>query len=150
MFKQTPNTKNTIVDANAPDRLNRIVEGTSIQGEIISESNIRIDGHVKGIITTKGRLVIGASGSVDGEIICQNADIEGTITGTLKVEDLLSLKSTAKIIGDIVTTKLAIESGAEFSGTCNMSGNNLKASKNRIISADIESSVQEILEESVH
>jgi cytoskeletal protein CcmA (bactofilin family) len=150
MFKQTPNTKNTIVDANAPDRLNRIVEGTSIQGEIISESNIRIDGYVKGIITTKGRLVIGASGSVDGEIICQNADIEGTITGTLKVEDLLSLKSTAKIIGDIVTTKLAIESGAEFSGTCNMSGNNLKASKNRIISADIESSVQEILEESVH
>jgi len=150
MFKQTPNTKNAIVDANAPDRLNRIVEGTSIQGEIISESNIRIDGHVKGIITTKGRLVIGASGSVDGEIICQNADIEGTITGTLKVEDLLSLKSTAKIIGDIVTTKLAIESGAEFSGTCNMSGNNLKASKNRIISADIESSVQEILEESVH
>ncbi len=150
MFKQTPNTKNAIVDANAPDRLNRIVEGTSIQGEIISESNIRIDGHVKGIITTKGRLVIGASGSVDGEIICQNADIEGTITGTLKVEDLLSLKSTAKIIGDIVTTKLAIESGAEFSGTCNMSGNNLKASKNRIISADIESSVQEILEESIH
>ena len=95
-------------------------------------------------------MVIGSSGSVEGEIICQNADIEGTITGTLKVDELLSLKSTAKIIGDIITSKLAIESGAEFSGTCNMSGNQLKSSKNKMLNADIVSSVEEILEESVH
>jgi cytoskeletal protein CcmA (bactofilin family) len=151
MFKPNQNSKATTVDANAPDKLNRIVEGTSIQGEINSESNIRIDGHVKGTITTKGRLVIGVTGSVEGEINCQNAEIEGSINGTLKVEDLLSLKSTAKIIGDIITSKLAIESGAEFSGTCNMSGNIKNSNaKGRILSQDIESSVKEILEETTH
>lgn len=149
MFKPNQNAKTTTLDANAPDRLNRIVEGTSIQGEISSESNIRIDGHVKGIITTKGRLVIGVTGSVEGEIICQNAEVEGVINGTLKVDDLLSLKSTAKINGDIITSKLAIESGAEFTGTCNMSGN-IKQAKGRVLSDDIESSVKEILEETAH
>jgi cytoskeletal protein CcmA (bactofilin family) len=148
MFKQNQTMRNTTVDANAPDRLNRIVEGTIIQGEIISDSNIRIDGKVKGIVTTKGRLVVGTNGSVEGEIICQNADIEGVINGTIKVDDLLSLKSTAKIVGDIITNKLAIEAGADFSGTCNMSGN-LTHSKPKTIGANVKKDVEVLLEESV-
>jgi cytoskeletal protein CcmA (bactofilin family) len=107
-------------DTNSPDKLNRIVEGTIIEGEIKSNSNIRIDGHVKGITTTKGRLVVGPNGLIDGEVVCQNADIEGTLNGKITVSALLSLKSTAKLNGDIVTNKLAIEPGALFSGTCSM------------------------------
>lgn len=107
-------------DTNSPDKLNRIVEGTIIEGEIKSNSNIRIDGHVKGITTTKGRLVVGPNGIIDGEVVCQNADIEGTLNGKITVSALLSLKSTAKLNGDIVTNKLAIEPGALFSGTCSM------------------------------
>jgi cytoskeletal protein CcmA (bactofilin family) len=148
MFKQNPTMRNTTIDVNAPDRLNRIVEGTVIQGEIISDSNIRIDGKVKGIVTTKGRLVVGANGSVEGEIMCQNADIEGVINGTIKVDDLLSLKSTAKIVGDIITNKLAIEAGADFSGTCNMSGN-VAAGKPKTIGANVQKDVEVLLEESV-
>jgi cytoskeletal protein CcmA (bactofilin family) len=148
MFKQNQAMKNTTVDANAPDRLNRIVEGTFIQGEISSDSNIRIDGKVKGIVTTKGRLVIGAHGSIEGEIICQNADIEGTINGTIRVDELLSLKSTAKITGDIITNKLAIESGADFSGTCNMSGN-LASNRPKTLGANVKQDVEILLEESV-
>lgn len=107
-------------DTNSPDKLNRIVEGTIIEGEIKSNSNIRIDGHVKGITTTKGRLVVGPNGIIDGEVVCQNADIEGTLNGKITVSALLSLKSTAKLNGDIVTNKLAIEPGAIFTGTCSM------------------------------
>lgn len=109
-------------EINSPDRLNRIVEGTSIEGDIRSDSNIRIDGRLKGTIHTKGRLVIGSSGIIEGEIICENADIEGVFIGKINVNQLLSLKSTAKLTGDIITSKLAIEPGAMFSGACSMGG----------------------------
>lgn len=110
------------VDTNSPDRLNRIVEGTSIEGDIKSDSNIRIDGRLKGTISTKGRLVIGPTGSIEGEIVCENADVEGSFVGKISVNQLLSLKATAKLTGDIITNKLAIEPGASFSGTCSMGG----------------------------
>ncbi|MFZ5553938.1 MAG: bactofilin family protein [Bacteroidota bacterium] len=110
------------MDVNSPDRLNRIVEGTSIEGDIKSDSNIRIDGRLKGTINTKGRLVIGPSGSIEGEIICENADVEGSFVGKISVNQLLSLKATAKLTGDITANKLAIEPGASFSGTCSMGG----------------------------
>jgi len=124
MFKGNNTTTSKLGDTNSPERLNRIVEGTNITGEINSESNIRIDGQVKGTITTKGRVVIGASGVIEGDVYCLDADIEGLITGTIKVGNLLTLKSTAKINGDISTKKLNIESGAEFNGSCNMGGTN--------------------------
>lgn len=107
-------------EINSPDRLNRIVEGTEIVGDIKSDSNIRIDGKLKGNINTRGRLVIGASGIIEGEIICENADIEGTFNGKITVNQLLTLKATAKLNGEISTAKLAIEPGANFSGACNM------------------------------
>lgn len=107
-------------EPNSPEQLNRIVQGTTIVGEIKSESNIRIDGTVKGTIATKGRLVVGPTGVIEGEVVCKNADIEGVLNGQISVNELLSLKSTAKLTGDIITNKLAIEPGANFSGTCSM------------------------------
>lgn len=123
MFKGNGNN-NTMksADINAPERLNRIVEGTTIKGEISSASNIRIDGFVSGTITTKGRLVVGPKGKIEGDVVCSNAEVEGTIDGQLKVNELLSLRATAKISGDIFTGKLAIEPGATFTGSCNMGG----------------------------
>jgi len=112
----------SVSNINSPERLNRIVEGTIIQGEVKSESNIRIDGSVKGTIITKGRLVVGPKGNIEGDVVCQNADIEGSLNGTIKVGELLSLKATSKLQGDIITSKLAIEPGAIFAGTCGMGG----------------------------
>ncbi len=120
-----PNTVNVMsktAEINSPDRLNRIVEGTTIEGDIKSDSNIRIDGRLKGTIHTKGRLVIGTSGVIEGEIVCENADIEGIFIGKITVNQLLALKATAKLTGDIITSKLAIEPGAVFSGACSMGG----------------------------
>ena len=107
-------------DYSSPDKLNRIVEGTRIEGTVTSDSNIRIDGEVKGNIQTKGRLVIGSKGKIKGEITCQNAEIEGIIEGKIMVEDLLSLKSSARLDGEIFTAKLAIDPGASFTGSCQM------------------------------
>lgn len=109
-------------DINAPERLNRIVDGTTIEGKITSQSNIRIDGTVIGTIDTKGRLVVGPKGKIEGDVVCSNAEVEGMIDGQIRVNELLTLRSTAKILGDINTGKLAIEPGASFTGSCNMGG----------------------------
>jgi len=126
MFKSKPDNKMAKqMDTNSPDKLNRIVEGTRIEGIINSDSNIRIDGEVKGNINTKGRLVIGSKGRIIGEITCQNAEVEGLIEGKIIVEDLLFLKSSARLDGEILTAKLSIDPGATFTGSCQM-GNKVK------------------------
>jgi cytoskeletal protein CcmA (bactofilin family) len=107
-------------------KINSIMEGTSIEGEIRSDSNIRIDGRVKGTINVRGRLIVGASGIVEGDVTCQSSDIEGTVNGKIACQDLLSLKATAKLTGDINTKKLAIEPGAVFTGNCSMGGGVVK------------------------
>lgn len=101
---------------------NHINSDTVIEGTIKASGNLRIDGKLTGKLECKGRIVIGASGSVEGEIRCENAEIEGSIKADIIVTELLSLKSTAKVQGDIVTKKLAIEPGASFSGSCSMGG----------------------------
>jgi len=126
MFKSKSNKQmGKQSDYSSPDKLNRIVEGTSIEGTIVSDSNIRIDGKVTGNIETKGRVVIGPKGVIIGEITCQNAEVEGKVEGKTMVEDLLSLKSSARLDGEIFTSKLAIDPGATFTGSCHM-GNKVK------------------------
>ncbi len=102
------------------NRLNVIGEGTSIQGDIQSNGDIRIDGELKGNLTTQGKLVIGTQGKIQGEIQCKNAEVSGGIDGKITVNELLALKASAKVKGDIITKKLAIEPNAIFSGTCQM------------------------------
>ncbi|MCC7303676.1 MAG: polymer-forming cytoskeletal protein [Bacteroidia bacterium] len=102
--------------------VNIIGAGTIIEGEINTNGDIRVDGSLTGKLNVKGRLVLGASGNIEGEISCQNADISGTINGKINVTDLLALKSSSKLSGDIVANKLAIEPGAVFTGSCSMGG----------------------------
>ena len=109
-------------NASEAPSVNLIGAGTVIQGDIKTNGDIRIDGTLTGSISVKGKLVIGVSGSVEGEIICQNADISGTVKAKVTVAELLSLKASAKLSGDIVTNKIAIEPGAVFSGSCSMGG----------------------------
>ncbi len=110
----------------SPERLNRLVEGTKIIGDIQSESNLRIDGEVQGNISTIGKVVIGEKGVLNGNLICQEADIEGKIDGKLAIEGLLILRETAKIAGDIQTARLHIEEGALFLGSCSMKNTTIK------------------------
>ncbi|HOY39535.1 MAG: polymer-forming cytoskeletal protein [Bacteroidales bacterium] len=108
------------------DQVNIIGNGTVIKGDVVSTGDMRIDGLLQGNLQTKGRLIIGATGKLIGEIDCKNSEISGTIEGKIVVGELLTLKSTAKIMGDIITSKLSIEPGAIFTGTCNMGGNQRK------------------------
>lgn len=108
--------------SKAADSVNLIGAGTIIKGDIECAGDIRIDGNLEGSVRTKGKLVVGNTGVVDGDIYSNNADISGTINGTITVAELLSLKISARLKGDITTTRLAIEPGAEFTGSCSMGG----------------------------
>ncbi|MFO7867948.1 MAG: polymer-forming cytoskeletal protein [Bacteroidales bacterium] len=99
---------------------NMITNGTKITGDITCDSDIRLEGELEGNLTAKGKVVIGNSGVVKGEITCENCDVEGALTGKITTHELLSLRETANLNGDIYTKKLAIEPGALFSGTCSM------------------------------
>jgi cytoskeletal protein CcmA (bactofilin family) len=97
-----------------------ISEGTKLDGQIKIEGDIKIEGHIKGTVTSKGKVIISGSGKVDGDIICQSAEIAGTVGGKLKIADILFLKGNATIDGDINTGKLVIENGVKFNGNCSM------------------------------
>ncbi len=111
-------SKNTIPEA--PSSANLIQSGTFITGDIQSNGNIRIDGTLNGTVNAGGKVILGSTGSVEGEIKCINADIEGRVNGNIKVKELLSFKATAVVTGEIYTSKLAIEPGARFTGSCRM------------------------------
>jgi cytoskeletal protein CcmA (bactofilin family) len=118
-----PLTFKIMAKFNEPDNttINLISNGTDITGDIKSNGDIRIDGSLNGNLNTKGKVVIGTTGKVKGEVICKNSEVAGILEGKITVGQLLNLKASSKINGEIVTNKLSIEPGAVFSGNCKMS-----------------------------
>lgn len=121
-------------EAQTPN-INLIGKGTTIVGDLKANGDIRVDGTIKGKLHGKGRVVIGNSGIVEGEIHCQNAEVSGIVKGHIAVSDLLSLKASAKVNGDIQTSKISIEPGAIYTGNCNMSSQNL-SDKNQYVGSE--------------
>ena len=101
---------------------NVIGKGTVLEGNIETFGNIRIEGKIIGNVKSKSKIALGGSSHIDGNIIAQNADIEGEVKGRIEISDLLVLKATAVVHGDIITGKLVIEPGAVFNGSCKMGG----------------------------
>jgi len=101
---------------------NRITEGTSIVGDMISKAGLRIDGSIQGNIKSPSKVVVGENGTIKGTLECENADIEGKFYGKMNISGTLTLKSTALLDGEVVAGKLAIEPGASFNATCVMKG----------------------------
>lgn len=102
--------------------INIISEGTKIKGDVLANGDIRIDGELMGNISAKGRLVIGLKGRIEGQILCNNIEISGYVKGKITASELINMKSTSQIVGDIVAGKLSVEPGSMFSGSCIMNG----------------------------
>ena len=114
MFNEKKENPNPVGERNI------IAKNSSLVGDIKSDGDFTVDGKIEGTIQTSGRVVIGKDGYVSGTIDCTNADIEGTFSGKLIVDQVLSLKSTADISGDVIMGKLSVEPGAVFNATCAM------------------------------
>ena len=102
------------------NEVSRISTGTVIKGEINSPNDIRIDGAFEGKLVCKGRVVVGEKAVIKGDIICENLDFWGRLEGSLYVKDILSLKDTCEVAGDLHVKRLAVELGARFNGACMM------------------------------
>lgn len=99
---------------------NTIGKGTVLEGNIETYGNIRIEGKVIGNIKSKSKIALGNSSHVEGNIMAQNADLEGEVKGRIEITEMLILKATAVVHGDIITGKLVVEPGAVFNGSCKM------------------------------
>ena len=124
MAKQTSS-----YNENLNQSINLINEGKLIKGDISANGDIRIDGELRGNINARGRLVIGPKGKVEGEIDCNNIEVSGYIKGKIAVSELLTMKSSARIYGDVVAGKLSVEPGSLFTGTCTMGDSKEKNEK---------------------
>ena len=99
---------------------NSLVHGTQIEGSVTAEKDIRIDGIMKGNLICKGKLIIGPTGQITGDVQCENAVIEGRFEGILMVSDVLHVKETARVEGDVATQKLIVQPGSVFNVKCKM------------------------------
>jgi cytoskeletal protein CcmA (bactofilin family) len=114
------NLNESIKKTEMTDTINTIGAGTIVTGDVQSKGDIRVDGTLKGSVKTSGKVVLGTEGVIEGDVVCNSADISGVIKAKITVSQLLSLKTTAKLNGDIITNKLSIEPGAAFTGSCSM------------------------------
>lgn len=125
MFGGNSNNKKEAVKANGSPvthSLNSLVQGTLVEGTVTSESDIRVDGTIKGKLICNAKVIIGPAGTIEGEIKCKNAVIEGKFHGKLEVAELLNIREDASVSGDVRTNKLIVQSGAVFNVNCTMGG----------------------------
>ena len=100
--------------------INIIASGTTLTGEIVSSGDCRIDGNIKGSITSNSKIYIGKNGFIEGTIKCHSVEIEGEVKADIIATDLLSLKASSTLTGNIRISKISIEPGANFLGNCVM------------------------------
>ncbi len=97
-----------------------VAAGTTITGNIESKGDIRVDGTLTGNLQTGSKVIIGSSGKITGDVIAQQADVLGNVTGTIKVTDLLYLKGSCHVTGNIYAGQLQVDASATFNGECHM------------------------------
>jgi len=121
-----------IISTASTTSSNSLVQGTSIEGNVQADKDIRIDGTLKGTLQCKGKLIIGPTGYITGDVTCENAVIEGRFDGILIVSDVLHVKETAQIEGDVSTQKLVVQPGSIFNVKCKMGAQNGVSKKSGI------------------
>ena len=117
--KKEKSTKSNLIPSTS-NTFNSLVQGTSINGDIVADSDIRIDGTLRGTLECAAKVVIGPTGFIEGEIRCQNAVFEGRFKGDVYVENLLQIKEKAEVSGTIATSKILVQAGAIFNVSCKM------------------------------
>jgi cytoskeletal protein CcmA (bactofilin family) len=120
MFGKNKPAETSRPGANLPGAvshaLNSLVAGTKVEGSVQSANDIRIDGHIKGSLRCEAKVIIGPGGRIEGEVHCQHAVIEGNFDGKLFVKELLNIRETAKVTGEVRYSKLIVQPGAVLSG----------------------------------
>src|SRR5688500_2652827 len=143
MFDNSKNDQkskaNGLITSASSSSSNSLIQGTNIEGTIQADKDIRIDGSLRGNLNCKGKVIIGPTGFISGEVQCENAVIEGRFEGVLLVTDILHVKETAKVEGDVTTQKLVVQPGSVFNVKCKMGSQSMSSRK---VSLDEDESVE--------
>ena len=107
-----------ILKTNDAPSVNMLSVDAIIKGDIIIDGDFRLDGNLTGNIKCSGKILIGLSGCIEGEIECRNAEIFGKVIGNIIASDIVILKESSNFNGEILTTKLMVESGAILTVKC--------------------------------
>lgn len=95
-----------------------IGHGSEFRGEFKVKDLIRIDGYFKGTIITDGKVLVGKDGIVETDIRAGIVVVGGEVRGSIHARNRLTLLSTCKLYGDVVTRRLIVEEGVLFEGRC--------------------------------
>lgn len=106
--------------SSTTSELNFIGRGTIIDGNIKTESSIRVDGAIKGKLICKNTVTVGDGGRIEGDVQAVNAIIGGKIKGKIIVSEKLVLESKSSLVGELKAKKLIIDEGSVFEGTSDM------------------------------
>ena len=119
LIKNENNKAPKTVEQNV-NSVSRIAQGAVLKGDLSASTDIRVDGRVDGTLRSEGRVVAGEAARLSGRLFCANADIWGTMDGDIYVRDLLSLKGSSVVNGDIFVSKIQVELGAQINGSIRM------------------------------
>ncbi|WP_255490991.1 polymer-forming cytoskeletal protein [Dysgonomonas sp. 520] len=109
-----------ITPPNPSSMHNVLSSGTVLTGNLVTGDDIRIDGTIEGNIISSGKIIVGNNGNVSGDIECHNLDLMGKVSGNIQCSEIVILRSSARLDGNIKTQIIEIEPGASFYGTCQM------------------------------
>ncbi|MEZ4703013.1 MAG: polymer-forming cytoskeletal protein [Rhodothermales bacterium] len=104
----------------SPSQINMIGEGTVFEGTLRSESDLRISGRIVGKLHVGGKAIVATEGVVEGEMMATNAEVAGSVQGEIRIKELLVLKGSARVDGNIEAARLIVEEGSIFNGKCQM------------------------------
>jgi len=130
---------NGLIASASSSSSNSLIQGTNIEGNLQAEKDIRIDGSLRGNLICKGKVIIGPTGYINGEVQCDTAVIEGRFEGLLFVADVLHIKETAKVEGEVTTQKLVVQPGSVFNVKCKMGA---QPSPSRKVSLDEDDAIE--------
>lgn len=105
-------------DGGAPETV--VGASVKIEGDLVSEGDIRVEGAVSGKIKTTKNLYVGPAANIEADIDAGNSVIAGQVKGEIKIKDNLLIQETGKVVGNISCARLSISEGAKFTGSCTM------------------------------
>ncbi len=141
-IKKNEEKNNAAKNVRHSGAVSTIASGTTVNGDMESDSDMRIDGNIIGNVYCKSKIVLGESGIVQGDLHAANADILGTVNGNVIAKDLLCLKAKCTVNGNVNTKRLQIEPNATFNGQCKMTSEQVSTGKSMTANKKVEMEVQ--------
>jgi len=91
-----------------------------IIGNFTGTGVLKIDGIIDGDIFWEDDVILGSNSEINGNILCNNAFINGNVNGNIKCKNILTLQSDGKIKGDITVKKIIVNESGIIDGKCTM------------------------------